>query len=434
MSLWEGFRGALNIALQILGTYWWIILPVVLAVLLWQSWLYYIRTKFIAAIKWTLLQITVPQDVLKTPLAMEQIFAGLHSTLFPGGRYLRYVMGRVQEWFSFEMVSNAGVISFYVRTPKQFKNHVESHVYAQYPNAEIQEVEDYVWNVSADVPNDEYDLFGSEFILAKEDAYPIRTWMQFKFEAREGEEIIDPLAGLLEAMSTLGAGEQLWLQIGIKPVGDDWKKEGEKIVSKILKRPEEPKKGSHVLEVLKKEATDYISGMAQAPFRIPEYGVEEKKDKKEAQPSIMQYLSPGEREVVESIELNIAKVGFETVVRIIYVARRDVYNPGKFFSVTSALRQFSTQNLNALRVDRPTLTTTEWPIPWPRFIVEGSNNFRKKWLLFKYRFRYKPHKPFVFNIEELATVFHFPGRIVTTPALPRIPIKKGEPPPSLPIL
>ena len=48
---------------------------------------------------------------------------------------------------------------------------------------------------------------------------------------------------------------------------------------------------------------------------------------------------------------------------------------------------------------------------------------------------YKPHKrkTFILNTEELATVYHFPGSVVRTPALGRIESKKGEPSAGLPI-
>ena len=37
------------------------------------------------------------------------------------------------------------------------------------------------------------------------------------------------------------------------------------------------------------------------------------------------------------------------------------------------------------------------------------------------------------NIEELATIYHFPGDIASTPTLSRVEAKKGEPPANLPV-
>ncbi len=37
------------------------------------------------------------------------------------------------------------------------------------------------------------------------------------------------------------------------------------------------------------------------------------------------------------------------------------------------------------------------------------------------------------TVEELATIFHFPGKVATTPTLGRIPSKRAEPPSNLPI-
>lgn len=41
--------------------------------------------------------------------------------------------------------------------------------------------------------------------------------------------------------------------------------------------------------------------------------------------------------------------------------------------------------------------------------------------------------PFVFNIEELATVFHFPYTTVKSPTITYTEAKTKEPPPDLPI-
>lgn len=428
MTLLVGsFIEIINNIIAVMLQWWWLAAPVIAAIILWESWLYYIRIKFVSKIDWVLLELIVPQEVIKTPLAMEQIFAGLHSSLYKGSWWLQYVGGRVQEWFSFEIVSLGGEIHFFIRTPTKFRNLVESQIYAQYPEAEIHEVEDYTAKVPVDVPNETYNLFGAEFVLAKEDAYPIRTYEDFEFETEEGLGNIDPLAALTEALGKLKAGEQFWLQIGIKPVDDKWKEPGEKLVAKLIGRKIPEKDQSFVMALLKKEAADYVKGASQALFKMPEYGEFKFGDKKGEGPhSLIQFLSPGEQEVVKAIERNIAKVGFETVVRCVYTARREVFNIQSFFAPVAAFRQFSTQHLNALRWNVPTITASQWPFK------KAKENYRKRWLFFKYRFRFAPQHSFVFNIEELSTIFHFPGRIVASPNIPRIGSKKGEPPLGLP--
>ena len=42
-------------------------------------------------------------------------------------------------------------------------------------------------------------------------------------------------------------------------------------------------------------------------------------------------------------------------------------------------------------------------------------------------------KAFILSTEELATIFHLPGRVVETPSFTRIESKKAEPPTNLPI-
>ena len=50
-------------------------------------------------------------------------------------------------------------------------------------------------------------------------------------------------------------------------------------------------------------------------------------------------------------------------------------------------------------------------------------------------YRYMPMRgqASVLSSEELATIFHFPGRTAETPTLERIESRKGEPPPNLPV-
>ena len=374
-----------------------------------------------------MLEIKFPPEVEKTPLAMEQVLAILHSTLFKGAWWKRYIEGRVQEWFSLEMTTFEGELHFYIRSLAHFRNLVEAAIYAQYPQAEIYEVEDYVNNVPMIIPNDTHDLFGSEYKLARDDGYPIRTYESFEFESYEGKANVDPLAGIIEAMSKLGKGEQAWIQIGIRPTDDSWKKAGEKIVLKLAGRAEKVEDKSYVMALLKKEVEDYAKGAVQAPFKTPEFDPFEFGEKKDGKlHSLMQFLTTGEKEIIEAIEKNIAKVGFETVIRVVYIATKEAYTIPNFFQVASGFNQFSTQNMNSFKRDATTLTAAKFPFKKRREMQ------KKRWLLFKYRMRFRPAKMIVLNIEELASIFHPPGRIVMAPTTPRIQAKKGEPPAGLP--
>src|SRR3989344_9139572 len=185
---------------------WWLWLPVFLAVLFIELWTKYLQIKAIKKIKWLLLEVKIPRDIEKTPMAMEQVFSGLHGTL-TGVKFLdKYWKGKVQEWFSFEIAGIDGGVYFFIRTPEQFRNLVEAQIHAQYPDAEISEVLDYAGPIAKKVPSKTYDIGGAELILEKDDFFPIRTYPFF--EEKEEERRVDPMASFLEILSKLKAGEK----------------------------------------------------------------------------------------------------------------------------------------------------------------------------------------------------------------------------------
>jgi hypothetical protein len=50
-----------------------------------------------------------------------------------------------------------------------------------------------------------------------------------------------------------------------------------------------------------------------------------------------------------------------------------------------------------------------------------------------YRERLMPKDVNILNTEELATIYHFPTKMVEAPMVHRIEAKKGEPPAGLPV-
>ena len=76
-----------------------LLLAIVLGQILWPLWLRYIRAKFSYGLKYTLLELKLPKDVFKSPLAMEAVLQGIHNTA-DGSTYAQYWKGEYRPFYS----------------------------------------------------------------------------------------------------------------------------------------------------------------------------------------------------------------------------------------------------------------------------------------------------------------------------------------------
>ncbi|MDI6717882.1 MAG: hypothetical protein QMD86_02485 [Patescibacteria group bacterium] len=390
----------------------------------------YIQDKYIAKIKWVTLELRVPKEVFKTPKAMEQVFASLHAIYSFGIKgHDRYFKGKVEPWMSFEMVGRGGGVHFYVRTPVDFRNLVESAIFAQYPSAEINEVDDYVDFFPIIMPNNDYEIWGTDFILSKEDVYPIKTYPYF--EDKDKEKRLDPLAPIVEAMSKLKGNENIWLQFIIKGAGDathKWKKKGEEIIDKMLgKETKGSKKG--VFAVISEEIGLWIGNFFKASYELPNW--DKSVEKKE---SSSKNLSHGEQDKLKAMENKLSQLSFEAVIRFIYIDKKDTFSRAHISSVTGAFKQFAYIHLNSVKANLETLTgKNTWLANLFPIYKKRVEFARKRKIWDNYRLRIMLPKTCVFSVEELATLYHIPSAMVEAPKLRRLEAKKGEPPEGLPI-
>lgn len=429
---------------------WWIYLPLILFFLVKGLWLKNVRQKFIKNMDWVLLEIKPPAEIKKTPRAMEQFFAGLHGAQRTPNQKERNLEGQVQEWFSLELVSQNGEIHFFVRTLAMYRNLIEAQIYSQYPEAEIDQVDDYVQSVPADIPNQDYDLWGTELILDKEDAYPIRTYEDFEKGLVLEEQRIDPIASLLEVMSKIREGEQIWIQTLIRPVMDDWKKTGEQLRDKLIGRTIEKAPGE-----FKKEAISWKDTSREQINLLMAGPVEGEKIAEKPPINPLMLMTQAEKDVFTAIEGNISKIGFEVIIRFIYLAQTAVFAKPNVAAIIGCFKQFNTQHLNSFKPNKKVTTKIDYQIQ----LKKPREIYRKRKVLVAYKKRdfvqhskvikyLKPFfferlpvlnwffirsQPFVFNIEELATIYHYPGLMVKAPLTPKVEAKKGEPPTGLPI-
>lgn len=389
-------------------------------------YLWWRKERYDATIPRVVLEIKMPKEVLRPIKAMEDVFAGFHAIHDVFIWREKWIEGQFILSIALEIVSIDGEVHFYIRTPQNFRGIIESNIYSQYPEAEISEVPDYAKNVPQDIPNKDWDMWGTDEINTKPDPYPIKTYTKFESETLTKEEKrIDPLAGLLEGMATLGPGEQMWIQIVAKPIREEkeWIKQGLEIRDKLVRRPEKPKQKPMIQEA----AEILITGTV--PGEIPA-------GEKEVIPPEMK-LTPGEREIVSAIEQKIGKFGYDCNIRFIYLGKRDAFFKPRARIPFGFFKDISTENMGGLKPDKRTLTKVKSVPFW--FLDKRRLYLRKRRLFKRYVKRLSPFFPlgggtFVLNIEELATLFHFPGRMVApAPSIPRVEAKKGEAPPGLPV-
>lgn len=416
----------LSFAWQILKNWWWLLAPFLLFRPLLYQYHYWRMERWNATIPKVLLEIKLPKDVIKPIKAMDTVFAGFHAMHDVVTWREKWIEGQFQLRFSIEIVSDGGDIHFYIRVPVMFRQLVESNIYSQYPEAEISEVEDYTLKVPQDIPNKEWDLWGTNLINTKPDPYPIKTYTKFETEIQPYEEKrIDPLTVLLDGLAGIKPGEQIWIQILAKPVrieDRNWIQEGLDIINNLVNRPAKPKQ-----KALVQEAAEVLIFGPTTPS--------EKEKEKEFIPPVMA-LTPGEREIVAAIEEKISKHGFDCAIRFLYLGKKEVFFKPRARIPYSFFKAVATENLNGFKPFKITLTKVKSPFFW--FLDARRLYLRKRKIFRYYQDRLTPLFPrgggtFILNTEELATLFHFPGRAAAPAAVSRIEAKKAEPPSGLPV-
>lgn len=407
------------------ASFWWLWMFLLLLVIFEETWLFYRQSLWKKTIEWEFLEIIIPREIEKTPKAMEQVLLNIFSLRNAPGDFIeKYIDGEVTRWWSLEIISYGGEIHFYIRTPKKFRKMVEASFYSHYPTIEIIQVSDYVDKIpdkTYEFYQNEYQMFGSEIILRKEDIYPIRTYDEFKTSPEEGETL-DPISAMLEVLSKIDKKENVYIQILIQPAGSDWIKQAEPIIKKL-------KLGTKIEE----------KAIGTKGEKIP----------------MTRFLpmSPGDIDKLKAIENSVSKPGFNTLIRFLYTAPKAIYSVNfARKGIIGAFNQYSSPNLNSFRGNSRVETRTKW-IYFPHYSPTYRTEARKQRMLENYKARNLPEKSFlgklmtshlyssgfpsktcILNTEELATIFHPPSKhILTGPHIKLSPSKKMGPPAGLPI-
>ncbi|MBP6884738.1 MAG: hypothetical protein KBC17_02845 [Candidatus Pacebacteria bacterium] len=433
------FIGALiSFIFFIIGKLAFIWAPILIMYFAFEMWHHYVTDRFILGMKWTLFEIQIPRNVEKSPVAMELILTNAMYHASIKGVWEVWVQGAPHFWFSLEMAGIDGQVHFYIRTPSRVRNLVETQIYAQYPQAKVVEVEDYTLRVPYDAPNDDWYLWGCDFCLEHHIAFPLRTYKSYdlgdminNLEDNEHQKN-DPITPTIEFLGSLKKGQQVWVQIVIRPSKSTYHTHGKMFTHHGWVE--------EVEEEIARQLAPYIE------FRKQEVGPNE---------YISTIRAPRTVDTrVEKMKEKIQKLGFDVGIRQVvlceskYVSLEDFNNLRRDSRLM--WRQFNNPDGNSLLRSNPTQYDQPFADPTGRglWILKNRklNWYRGRafynlpfWFGFKWPFPLSVFLPShtpqidVLNVEEIATLFHFPGQISQAPSFRRIESRVAKPPANLPM-
>lgn len=359
----------------------WIPIVLILGYLTWRN---YRHIDAVQAIESVLLILEIPKANDKSELAAEQLFASLHGILRDKTE-LRYGKG-VQEHLSFELASVNGQIRFYVWVPKTLQSFIEGQIYSQYPTVQIHEAdEDYVTH-----ERNHSVVYTSEIALTDSEFLPIKTFQSFE---------VDPLAGITGTLAKLEqTGEELWVQVLVRPIADDWHKSSQKWAQSV--------KGGNPFALLSGDGFSFrwLSGLLEALWRPPEQG---------SGTSGAPEVSERDKTRISEAEKKATKLGYQVKIRLAYLGESQANAKLRMQAIVGTFKQFNSTNLNGFKM--------------------VNNSFDKESLK-RYKARLFTDRGYILNIEEVASVFHLPHTNVETPNIVWASNKTAEPPAKLPVI
>jgi len=377
------------------------------------------------------------------PIWAEWIFSAIHWSLDKRS-FSDWFIKKEETKVSFEFWVINQKIALYIFCNEKQQNTIEGQLYAQYPNIEIEKVEDYSkkwlkikvsnenpstgsrWQpISSESQNEKKqfkEIFDTstaiwaELKLTNPYIFPIKRYVNFEDSATSSR--IDPIAWIFAWLSRLNAtDEQIWIQISTNPIWSIWRSRWQELMKSLssglfahapwLENSYSLKfldiwwwKRVHWLKAKLMKWFLWWYGRWVWAETQSEESAEENVDKSKETPSI-------------AASSKIARMWFKTNIRIIYLPKKEnqYLAENKLKEVVSSFYQFNLMQLN-------------WFEPK---IFNKSNKLILK------RFQNRAViRPDILNTEELATIWHIPENTVKTPNLETVTSKKLEWPLNLP--
>ena len=335
----------------------------------------------------------------KTPRVAEFVFSALNATTVHSN-FFSWLLGRESPTFSYEIRAHGGRIALHIGTPEEYSDLVQDQLYAQYPDIEVEVVEDYV-----DLARTPASVaVGVDMTTDNAYIYPIRRHPQF--EEKITKSFADPLSGLLAGITGLASDEEVWISMLLRPMGSNrWQKRGI-FMAKLITRGIHHRYPRIFLRTVPRFW--FFRYFLYPFFALVGYSAYSPDLKDEVDAS-------HDRETTEqAIRGKVSQIGFDSDIRI--VALSHTGNTGRAERrLTHALAAFSQFRIS-------------------RFNGFGTAALRggTDRIIDTYRTRTIESHKCILAVEEVATIWHLPNITVLTPGIESVAARRFEAPLNLP--
>ncbi len=289
---------------------------------------------------------------------------------------------------AFEIASQIGGndISFYVSVPKYLETAFEKYVQGVYPNALVDKVpQDYT------IFEPQGENAGAYLMLRENPLFPISTYQTLEK---------DPLSTITNNLSKIGINEGAGIQVIIRPLqSNDFKKTGESVLTKI-------REGKSIKSALSEVASGLVGDIVRDLSKNPPKDKEKEmyKDKEQGY----------DQKAYEAIQNKIQKQQFETNIRVLASAQSKARALEILNHLASSFSQFSLSAINSFEPKE----------------VYGKD---LKKIIYDFSFRnFNIKQKNILNLEEIASIYHFPTHFIETPYIKAAKSSVVAPPSDLP--
>jgi hypothetical protein len=318
----------------------------------------------------------------------ETIFSAIGGLRAQRG-FKNWLLGR-NDQFSFEIVASSNRISFYIVSPKTESRYLEQQIHAYYPDAVIEEMDDY----------NSFSLNGQAVAAylrtSKNLVFPLKTYQKME---------IDPMNSLINVLSKLSKDESLAIQYTVRSAHGSWHGKVRRVVRKIHQ------KNSVAAGLQAAGPLGLLSGI------FHDFSPASKSEKKRLENrnplDAPKRLSAIEEEMVKAIEEKNMKAGLDVNIRIIACSKSKQQAGVYLENVVNSFSEYNNFSYGNV-FSRPRKKN-------PDKIIKD----------FIYR-RFREKSGFLLNSEELASIFHLPLKTTETPNILWLTAKIAPAPTNVP--